>query len=209
MEQKAYSREQNAIQKQAAFHCAQVLAGVKASNILITAEKTEEDVAEILSGTGVEHKCLCTGGGRTVYLLYRREQAEQILKNRETERFFKSFGYSSMELSKVLERLAARYGLYADGQGEFPHEIGLILEYPIWDVKGFIEHKGRDFLFSGYWKVYREPEEAKRRFAAYTAVRNRVVEETEKGRSLWQICASFMGRPIHSPAAVQGAAAYY
>ena len=30
---------------------------------------------------------------------------------------------------------------------KFPHEIGLILEYPIWDVKGFIEHKGRDFRF--------------------------------------------------------------
>ena len=31
MDQRLYSREQNAIQKQAAFHCAQVLAGVKAS----------------------------------------------------------------------------------------------------------------------------------------------------------------------------------
>ena len=40
MDQRLYSREQNAIQKQAAFHCAQVLAGVKASNILITKMKS-------------------------------------------------------------------------------------------------------------------------------------------------------------------------
>lgn len=192
----SYSREQNEICRQAAFHCAQVLAGVKASNILIITEGTEEDVALVLSGTGVEYQCLWAGEGRTVYLLYRREQAERILKNRETERFFKSFGYGSMNLSKILLRLEKRYGLYANGQGEFPHEIGLILEYPIWDVKGFIEHKGRDFLFSGYWKVYREPEEARRRFAAYTAVRERVVEETRRGKSLWQICSSLVGQPV-------------
>ena len=54
MDQRLYSREQNAIQKQAAFHCAQVLAGVKASNILITTEGTEEDVAFVLRGTGVD-----------------------------------------------------------------------------------------------------------------------------------------------------------
>ncbi|MBS6518362.1 MAG: DUF3793 family protein [Clostridium sp.] len=202
MAQKEYTIEQNIIQKQAAFHCAQVLAGVKASNILITTEGTEEDVALILSGTGVEYKCLWAGEDRSVYLLYRREQAEKILKNREAERFFKSFGYGSMKLSKVLLRLAERYRLYADGQREFPHEIGLILEYPIWDVEGFIQHKGRDFLFSGYWKVYKEPEEARRRFAAYTAVRELVVEETERGRRLWQICASLLGQPAHGLTAV-------
>ena len=114
-------------------------------------------MAFVLRGTGVDCKCLWAGEGRTVYLLYRREQMEKLLKSRETRSFFQSFGYSSMELSKALSGLAARYGLYAEGKGEFPHEIGLILEYPIWDVKGFIEHKGRDFLFSGYWKVYREP----------------------------------------------------
>ena len=196
MDRGSYSREQNEICRQAAFHCAQVLAGVKASNILIITEGTEEDVALVLSGTGVEYQCLWAGEDRTVYLLYRREQAERILKNRETERFFKSFGYGSMNLSKILLRLEKRYGLYANGQGEVPHEIGLILEYPIWDVKGFIEHKGRDFLFSGYWKVYREPEEARRRFAAYTAVRERVVEETRRGKSLWQICSSLVGQPV-------------
>ena len=198
MDQRLYSREQNAIQKQAAFHCAQVLAGVKASNILITTEGTEEDVAFVLRGTGVDCKCLWAGEGRTVYLLYRREQTEKILKSRETRSFFQGFGYSSMELPKALSGLAARYGLYAEGKGEFPHEIGLILEYPIWDVKGFIEHKGRDFLFSGYWKVYREPEEARKRFAVYTAVRERVVKEAERGKSLGQICASLLGQPVYS-----------
>lgn len=196
MDQVAYSKEQNTVRKQAAFHCAQVLAGVKASNILIITEGTEKDVAFVLAGTGVEYKCLWSGGDRTIYLLYRRGQAERILQNRETERFFRDFGYGSMKLPNVLSRLEKRYQLYAKGQGEFPHEIGLILEYPIWDVKGFIEHKGRDFLFSGYWKVYREPEEARRRFAVYTAIRDRVVEETGRGKSLWRICASFMGQTL-------------
>ena len=36
----------------------------------------------------------------------------------------------------------------------FPHEIGLFLGYPAEDVAGFISHKGHDFCYSGYWKVY-------------------------------------------------------
>ena len=90
MDQRLYSREKNAIQKQEAFNCAQVLAGVKASNILITTEGTEEDVAFVLRGTGVDCKCLWAGEGRTVYLLYRREQMEKLLKSRETRSFFQS-----------------------------------------------------------------------------------------------------------------------
>ena len=42
-----------------------------------------------------------------------------------------------------------------DEHKQFPHEMGLLLGYPIEDVRGFIEHNGCGCLYSGYWKVYR------------------------------------------------------
>ena len=42
-----------------------------------------------------------------------------------------------------------------------PHEIGVFLGYPIWDVKGFIDNKGKDFKYCGTWKVYNNTDYAK------------------------------------------------
>lgn len=54
---------------------------------------------------------------------------------------------------------------------EFPHEIGIFLGYPIWDVEGFIEHKGQNYKFCGYWKVYQDVEGAKLKFKEYDRIR--------------------------------------
>ncbi|MPN35997.1 hypothetical protein SDC9_183502 [bioreactor metagenome] len=50
---------------------------------------------------------------------------------------------------------------------QFPHEIGLFLGYPLHDVVGFIENKGRNFTCSGYWKSYGDPETAQKCYERY------------------------------------------
>ena len=187
---------QEKIQRMTAFHCAQVLAGIKASNIFIMEDGQTEELSHILAGTGVEFKILWAGQEKAAYLLYRRERTARILMDSRVQEFFRSFGYDSFNLDQVLERLAVRYEAYAGGQNDFPHEIGLILEYPLCDVKGFIEHKGRDFLFSGYWKVYENPEETRRLFAVYTAIQKKVMEGVEKGLMLWQIFSAFRNQNV-------------
>ena len=54
---------------------------------------------------------------------------------------------------------------------EFPHEIGVFLDYPLSDVIAFIENKGMHFRQVGYWKVYSNEAEALRIFALYTKCR--------------------------------------
>ena len=56
-------------------------------------------------------------------------------------------------------------------QNEFPHEIGLLLGYPFEDVIGFIENEGRNYLYSGYWKVYKNKEEKCKLFNLYNQTR--------------------------------------
>ena len=53
-------------------------------------------------------------------------------------------GYEDVEPEKTLERLSKRVCQYSDGEICFPHEIGAFLDYPIDDVKCFIEKDGKE-----------------------------------------------------------------
>ena len=46
----------------------------------------------------------------------------------------------------------------------FPHEIGVFLGYPLEDVKGFIDNKGKNCESCGVWKVYCNREEKDKLF---------------------------------------------
>ena len=47
---------------------------------------------------------------------------------------------------------------------DFPHELGLILGYPPEDVEGFVSQQGKNSLYTGYWKVYKDTEAKKALF---------------------------------------------
>ena len=83
-----------------------------------------------------------------------------------------------------------------EGRREFPHEIGLLLGYPAADVEGFIENKGQDSLYSGYWKVYDDVEHAKRLFDAYNKCRDRLLKAVAEGVPLHLAAASFLRRVL-------------
>lgn len=85
-----------------------------------------------------------------------------------------------------------------EGEGEFPHEIGLFLGYPLCDVRGFIEDaRGGVCLGCGYWKVYGEVEEREKLFKGTSAARGAYAKRwTAAPRSKrysnsvdWRICA--------------------
>ncbi len=82
-------------------------------------------------------------------------------------------------LEGFLSRLVARFEEQA-----LPHEIGYFLGYPASDVRGFIEHGGRDFLCCGCWKVYADVRGAQRRFARYKRCTRRALRLYEAGASL-------------------------
>jgi hypothetical protein len=61
-----------------------------------------------------------------------------------------------------------------------PHEIGVFLGYPLDDVKGFIENRGRDSKSTGYWKVYGDESYARRKFDEYRKAETDVAMTTLK-----------------------------
>ena len=111
----------------------------------------------------------------------------EILERTDVRGFLGSYGYEDVEPEKMLERLSKRVCQYSDGEICFPHEIGAFLDYPIDDVKCFIEKDGKDSLFSGYWKVYNNPGRAKMIFWAYDKAKTSAVNEYLIGKSIRDI----------------------
>lgn len=106
--------------------------------------------------------------------IYRPTMLAECLSPTEVQDFLVRHGYErDMELKASLDMLAKRIVK----AGEFPHEIGIFLGYPLSDVEGFLSSR-EDFLLCGEWKVYSEAEKAERLFALYRDTRQRAVGKT-------------------------------
>ena len=175
------------LQVQLILQCAPFLKGIKIACILNITEENSRELYEVLEGTGIEFKILTRNHGKCLVFLYRRESFSRYLKRTDVREFLGSYGYEDVEPEKMLERLSKRVCQYSDGEICFPHEIGAFLDYPIDDVKCFIEKDGKDSLFSGYWKVYNNPGRAKMIFWAYDKAKTSAVNEYLIGKSIRDI----------------------
>ena len=175
------------LQVQLILQCAPFLKGIKIACILNITEENSRELYEILEGTGIKFKILTRNHGKCHVFLYRRESFSRYLKRTDVREFLGSCGYEDVEPEKMLERLSKRVCQYSDGEICFPHEIGAFLDYPIDDVKCFIEKDGKDSLFSGYWKVYNNPGRAKLIFWAYDKAKTSAVNEYLVGKSIRDI----------------------
>ncbi|HEX3047405.1 MAG TPA: DUF3793 family protein [Bacillota bacterium] len=104
----------------------------------------------------------------TLVLFYHPPYLAKVLEAPPNRLFLNSFGYHSLNFYDSLTRIQSRF------QSGCPHEIGIFLGIPLWDVAGFISNQGRNYLFNGYWKVYRHPDEAVQTFLLYDQARREV-----------------------------------
>lgn len=172
-----------------ALQCSLVLSGIKPSNLLIYSNHCEGCISEELKNTGAEHMKLYTGKNDSVSIIFNREKLEKSLLDEENREFIKQYGYEDFSVNSVIEKLAGRYTEFKEGGAEFPHEMGIVLGYPLEDVSGFIENNGKNYLYSGYWKVYKNAEEKIQLFKIYKDIKKYFVEQIENGRQIHQICS--------------------
>ena len=164
MSQEVFEIMQNmdmeAVESQLALQCAPVLAGLKISNLLNIHKSKVCILKQLLKETNLSYYVLLENAKRVAILIYQRKALHQYLMLPEVSAFLKRVGYSENDSQKMFALLSLRYKQCMCRQGEFPHEMGLFLGYPLEDVQGFITNQGRNSLCSGYWKVY-ENKEAK------------------------------------------------
>lgn len=105
--------------------------------------------------------CVYEEAGFLTLLLYRKELLEKHLMHPSIDDFLHCAGYRLHgTIGEKLCSLKQRYSIT-----EYPHEIGVFLGYPLGDVCGFIQNKGKNYKLCKYWKVYDDVQHSQRLFA--------------------------------------------
>lgn len=181
------------LERALAIHCAPALLGVKAASLIsLPAEKFPQ--LTTLAGQynaqlqGPRFLVLGHCRERTLLLVYRPELLEAALHHPLAEELLKEAGYEvqaplAWQLRRLMERL--------EGEGDFPHEVGLFLGYPPEDVVGFLTDKtGTGCKLCGTWKVYHDVEGAQKKFHLYKCCQQWLEKKLDQGETL----TSLLGR---------------
>lgn len=177
-----------------AMHCGPLLKGLKNTVIISVDNKLLSELVRQLESTPYGYLVLNEETEKSLLMLYHIQRFQEYISRRQVISGLRKYGYGvSCKKSKeenmmcALFELAERISEYYQEKREFPHEIGYFLEYPALDVEMFIQHKGQNYLMTGYWKVYHNIERAKEIFAQYDLARERTVEDVIAGKMLYEL----------------------
>lgn len=172
---------------QVAVQCGPVLKNVKISNLMTARPGSWKQIRNELKKSRIICIPLYMDDEKEILFLYRFGQLKSHLERGQVRRLLNCFGYEEYGIAPVLKRLRERYRQYGSRRGEFPHELGVLLEYPVEDVEGFIANQGQNSLASRYWKVYHNRQEAEKIFHMYDEAREKAMWEIVHGSSLCQV----------------------
>jgi hypothetical protein len=180
--------ETKEFERELALHTAPAMLGAKPAN-LMTMEGNSRTISENVARfnkkaaqKGLHIKELRRIGNRTLMLLYNERLLNKRLCEEEVRKMFCGFGYGACkDCPQYLEKLCDRM----DESGDFPHEIGLFLGYPVGDINGVIANKGQNCLLCGYWKVYSDAEGARRTFQRYNNCTKYMVDCLARGKDIY------------------------
>ena len=145
----------------------------------------------VLKKTELSFRILYPGRERLVILIFREAKLREYLAREEVMAFIYKSGYETSDISKIFPVFVKRYVRYMELKQDFPHELGLFLGYPIEDVEGFIKENGKNYLYSGYWKVYKDTELKIRLFKDYERVQTEIVRLLYEGLDIMDIITNY------------------
>lgn len=121
---------------------------------------------------------LCGCENHALVYVYNEKLLADILNTPSTLEFLKQYGYENCKnTDDYIDFLKMRVG----NSDVFPHEIGIFLGYPLYDVQKFITTGGKNFLYSGDWKVYHDKDGAIKKFNSYKKCRHDVCQKLNSG----------------------------
>lgn len=175
------------LEKQLAYQCAPLWLDIKLGNTLIINPSLSKCLEQLLYDTKIHYVTLGRIKEKTIFLLYNKEELDCYLHSSRIMQFLLTCGYKGKETDDMLIHLTKRYQSYSNKGTIFPHEIGVFLGYPLEDITGFIENKGKNYLFCGYWKVYNKNYYQKELFNYYGEARKLLLYFINNGIKLTQI----------------------
>lgn len=172
---------------QIALHCAPLISGLTISNIICIEKGSVSRLNEILYGTDILYDVLITNVHKATILLYNKLKLEEHLYHQRVKTLLMKMGYTNINLQGVLKEFKKRFRKYMTEGTVFPHEMGILLGYPMEDVEGFINNDGRNFLYTGYWKVYGNVYEKMQMFNKIEIARDNILQLIACGINIREI----------------------
>lgn len=172
------------IECQIVMQCAPVLSGEKISNLLSIESRFGDYVEQLFMNSPFSIQWIYGTADKTNYLIYQKEMLQGYLMREDVQTVMKGFGYETTQLTSILFSFAHRYERYRKNGAEFPHEMGVLLGYPLADVTGFLRNKGKNQRYTGYWKVYGDVTYAKFMFQKFDQARTNMLFQVSKGECL-------------------------
>lgn len=185
--QKCNVSKNQELEMQIAKQCAPLLTGIKISNLLNTHISNKEKIYKIFENSAINIKCIYFDNERISILLYKSDELLEYMRQPDIQCFMRHMGYENMNENSILDEFAIRFSTYMRKMVSFPHEMGILLGYPVEDVIGFIENKGRNSLYTGYWKVYSNLFCALNTFKKYNQAKEKVTHLVSHGVSIKNI----------------------
>ena len=184
-----YDYEYSLFERKLAFHAAPSLLGIKAASML-SLSRNEFDISDNIkrfnkkaAAKDLHIAVLCECENKALILVYNRKLLERRLSDNIIRSFLAGYGYSEeMTFDECIARLSERIR----ENNDFPHEVGIFLDYPLEDVIGFIENGGANYKFCGCHKVYGDEVKAARTFSNYAKCRNFLCTKLNTGLDIYQ-----------------------
>ena len=179
--------EMEDVELQMALQCAPVITGIKISNLLSIQLQGYHRMIDIVKDSGISVYTLGVTKDRVTIFLYHEERLKHFLKQENVQALMRTLGYGDEPLQEIIAAFRLRYQRYLQNREWFPHEMGLLLGYPPEDVEGFIRHRGKNCLCTGYWKVYADKERKLRLFEKYEYAKENLIQLLHYGLKMTEI----------------------
>lgn len=189
-------KQEDYIRELLAYQCMPTLLKLKPASLITVDKRMVPNLEELYSLIQIylEHyACSFITFQETENRLYLFLYSEHLLWQSMTtgmrQSFLESYGYPvrKEQIAQSLSLLGKRYRNYWV-TGEFPHEIGILLGYPLADVEGFIRNNGRNYILCGMWKVYHRVKVAESAFLCFHQMKSRAIELAETKKELLSLC---------------------
>ena len=122
---------QKHVETKLAIQCAPLITGIKISNLLIVSHAEAENLPNTLRSTGLVFLKLSEVKDKVTFLVFRRQELHEYLGDSKVQEILLACGYEDLSLRGILYTFMEHYQAYAKDERQFPHEMGLLLGYPV------------------------------------------------------------------------------
>ncbi|MDQ7092325.1 DUF3793 family protein [Desulfosporosinus sp. PR] len=118
----------------------------------------------------IEFREIKTKNERIQVLFYHCASLDKTLRSKANLKFLRQIGYPEpYSLEVYVDFLVKRLN-----QGDFPHEVGIFLGYPLKDVLGFIGHPSLRLVKTQGWKIYGNEKLSVNKYQSFIQARTKV-----------------------------------